>query len=228
MTRRAKEREAGFTLLELLVAMTLLGLVMAMLFGGLRLGVRVWETGETRAEERAGVAVGQRFVRDVLSRTHPMVRSDRRNVRKIAFDGRAERIEIAALMPPHLSPGGFNHVVVEVTGDGDRRRLAVRFAPVERDEDSRGELRGAEDADETVLIDGIATAAFSYYGSRRPREEPAWRDDWRDAEILPRLVRLRVAFADGDRRHWPDLFIAPRNAQGWDRNFLRRNRGRPR
>jgi prepilin-type N-terminal cleavage/methylation domain-containing protein len=42
--RRATEH--GFTLLELLVAITLLGLLMAALFGGLRLGARVWETAD--------------------------------------------------------------------------------------------------------------------------------------------------------------------------------------
>jgi prepilin-type N-terminal cleavage/methylation domain-containing protein len=35
--------DAGLTLLELLVAITLLGLLMAALFGGLRLGARAWE-----------------------------------------------------------------------------------------------------------------------------------------------------------------------------------------
>ncbi len=225
MTRRAKRRDSGFTLLELLVAMTLLGLVMAMVFGGLRLGVRVWETGEVRAERRAGIAMAQRLIRDVLGRSHPMIRSNRRNVHKVAFDGRGDRLELASLMPAYLGPGGFNHVILDVTGDGDSLRLALRFAPVEQNGDASEALRGADDAAETVLVDGVASAAFSDYGSRRPREEPAWRDDWRDAEILPRLVRLRIVFADGDRRHWPDLFVAPRNAQGWEGNFPRRNRG---
>ena len=35
--------EGGFTLLEMLVAMMLLGLIMVMIFGGLRLGLRVWK-----------------------------------------------------------------------------------------------------------------------------------------------------------------------------------------
>ena len=49
--RRAGQAAAhGFTLLELLAAIMLLGLLMAVLFGGLRLGARVWETADARLD----------------------------------------------------------------------------------------------------------------------------------------------------------------------------------
>ena len=41
-------RNAGFTLVELLVAITLLALVSAALFGGLRFGARAWESATSR------------------------------------------------------------------------------------------------------------------------------------------------------------------------------------
>jgi general secretion pathway protein J len=226
MSRRRASRDGGFTLLEMLVAMSLLGLVMAMIFGGLRLGLRVWETGEKRSEERAEIAVAQRFLRAVIARAHPMIRAGRRNVRLVAFAGKPSRMEIATLLPPHLGPGGFSHVIVEIAGEGDKRRLEIRFAPISRDDDGQAELAGAEDSEPTLLIRDIERAEMSYYGARRRGEDPEWRDTWRDAEILPRLIRLRLSFSDGDRRTWPDLVIAAQGAQGWDRTFLRRRRTR--
>lgn len=38
--------DGGFTLLELLAALTVLGVLMVLMFGGLRFGARVWERGE--------------------------------------------------------------------------------------------------------------------------------------------------------------------------------------
>jgi prepilin-type N-terminal cleavage/methylation domain-containing protein len=65
-------REAGFTLIELLVALTLLAVLMAALFGALRLGTRVWETGEARLDASTRVQVVQDFLRQQLSQTVPM------------------------------------------------------------------------------------------------------------------------------------------------------------
>ena len=48
MTPRSAAAERGFTLIEILVAVMLLGLLMAALFGGVRLGVRAWEASGTR------------------------------------------------------------------------------------------------------------------------------------------------------------------------------------
>ena len=42
-TRPPHDGEAGFTLLELLISMTLLGLLMLVVLGGLRFGARAWE-----------------------------------------------------------------------------------------------------------------------------------------------------------------------------------------
>ena len=48
--RGAHRGQAGFTLLELVVAITLMGLVLVMLYSGLRAGLNGWDSGEARAE----------------------------------------------------------------------------------------------------------------------------------------------------------------------------------
>ena len=69
----------------------------------------------------------------------------------------------------------------------------------------------------------ITAAEFSYYGARNQDDEPEWSDRW-EGELLPRLVRLRVTFADGDGRAWPELTVATGNVSA----TAGRSRGRVR
>lgn len=46
------EKRGGFTLLELIIALTVLGVIVTIVFGALRVGVRAWEKGEKDIERR--------------------------------------------------------------------------------------------------------------------------------------------------------------------------------
>jgi general secretion pathway protein J len=67
MTRWREHHRAGFTLLEILVALTLFGLIAVAVAGGIRFGARVWETGRQTAEASGEVHQAQSFVRQLLS-----------------------------------------------------------------------------------------------------------------------------------------------------------------
>ncbi|MEE9250386.1 MAG: prepilin-type N-terminal cleavage/methylation domain-containing protein, partial [Alphaproteobacteria bacterium] len=69
-------RERGFTLLEVLIAMTLLGLIMMLLFGGLRLGTRAWETNSDRVEEISQIEISHQIIRRMLAQAYPLVDPD--------------------------------------------------------------------------------------------------------------------------------------------------------
>ena len=202
--------QSGFTLLELLVAITLLGIVMVLLFGGLRFGTRAWERGDERSEELARLEVVHGFVRRHLSEAYPLVVPEGRAERRIDFVGRPDTLALAALMPARLGAGGFHRLVFSVVGDGVRKRLVVSRHPFRSGMDDSAEPPETGDGTETVLLEGISSAAFSYYGAIGADDEPAWRDAWEDARSPPLLVRLDVTFPEGDRRYWPELVVRPR------------------
>ena len=198
-------RSPGFTLLELLLAITLLGLIAVMLAGGIRLGARVWETGEEHAEELARLEVVQGFLRRQLSQAHPLALPNNGSRRRYAFEGGPERLQFAALAPPQFGLGGFSLLTLDLDEgeQGKRLRLGWRLYHPEM-----AERPGPGEGRETVLAEGVAGIAFSYYGAPRRGEPPQWRDRWEGKRELPRLVRLRLEFADG--RYWPELVVAPR------------------
>ncbi len=202
--------ERGFTLLELLIAMTLLGLLMLGLFGGLRLGARVWEAGDARAADRTRIEAVQRFIRTYLGQARPLAAADNTGDDRIAFIGRRDGLDFSATLPAHLSAGGFAHVTLSFESLGEVRGLVLRHGPVRRRDDGRVELVRSDEAEFAMLLGDVEAVEFSYYGAGDADDDAEWTDRWVDEKNLPSLVRIRVRFADSDRRIWPELTVALR------------------
>ncbi len=200
----------GFTLLELLIAMTLLGLIAVLLLGGLRLGARSWEAGSARNEQTSEVQVVQTFIRQQLSRARDLVPVLRGPARRPAFEGTREAITFIAPLPGHLAVGGLYRLSLYLSEEGEQNRLMVSWRLFQSGADD-GDARFDDDA--TVLLDHIENVEFSYFGSERKDGERDWQDEWQDQDRRPEMVRIRVEFAEGDGRYWPELVVAPKI--GW-------------
>ena len=212
MKNAANKRQRGFTLIEILIAMTLLGLLMVMLFGGLGLGTRAWEASYVRSADLARLEAVQGFIRRALTGAYPLLgTNDDDAKRKVTFTGGAEAVEFTALMPAHFGVGGFYIITLAAEDGVDGARLVFRRQLYRSgDEEPSPPAPAGDPEKEKVLLDGISKAEFSYFGATDIDETPAWRDEWQDQKTLPDLVRLSVTFADGDKSSWPDLVVAPR------------------
>ncbi len=230
MKKTANARQRGFTLLEILIAMTLLGLLMAMLFGGLRLGTRAWEASDARSAELARLEAVQGFIRRALTGAYPLLATSTDDAkRRIAFTGGAQAVAFTALMPAHFGVGGFYTITLTVEDGVDGARLVFRRRLYRSgDEEAPPPPPAAADDEEKekILLDGFSKAEFSYFGAADKDETPSWRDEWQEQKSLPDLVRLRVTFADNDNRVWPELVIAPRISATTAPTSSRRRRGR--
>ncbi len=194
----SKAVPAGFTLVELLVAMTLLGFLTVLLFGGLQFGTRAWERSrELTVDDNAIRAVQTRLMNELANAF--AARADCGNgCRAAAFEGEARSVTLLSTAYAVEGDRRNVHIATAVSGDG----LGLRI-------ESRGELAVAGQIQSQTVLDRLESLDFSYYGRAIGGRVPAWHDTWHQQRRLPDLIRVRARMAD-HRLTWPDLVIAPR------------------
>lgn len=207
--RRAGAR--GFTLLELLIAITLLGLLMAALFGGLRLGVRVWESSETRLDATARIQVVEDFLRQRLTQILPLAaqRGAPASHPVPLFQGEPSALRFPGMLPEHLGAGLYvmELALSDTDAADDTGDLVLRWQAFEPTDDGAAAL--GEEVNERVLIERVASLELAYFGALDPRAEPEWLPEWPARADLPRLIRIVIRFPADDARRWPELVVRP-------------------
>jgi type II secretory pathway pseudopilin PulG len=187
--------EGGYSLIEMLAALILLGTTFVFLASGVGTSRRVWERLDAQADGVSSVVSAQSLLRDRLEQAFPQTRFD---ASAPYADFRGEAGLLAFLSPATASQG-----------PQALRRYALSMSPA-------GELvlTSASDTlpaeappqERRVLLKGVGSIALSYWGKRADKTS-GWMQSWRSQSVLPSLVRLDVQFSDG--RYWPVLLVHP-------------------
>ena len=173
-------RQGGFTLIEMLVAMTLLSLLLLALFGGLRF-VR---SGEARVDSAIEQAEEMDVIRLLLVRqlsTEFPVATEGYPPRPL-FTARPDRLAFPILRPPGPGPAGLMLAVFDIVGEDGRKKLFYREYPFK----PGGIVQVADQPTRsTLLTEGPPQMRFLYRGA-----DGDWRESWNAQGPAPRLVGL--------------------------------------
>ena len=203
MTERL--RESGFTLLEILVSLTVLGLLMVGLNQGVRTGLDLWNMQSQQMKGTTELDTTFRLLRTLLTdipRNPTTPINSGTPALAIAFDGRADQISFVGDLP---------------TGLGDVRRADITITLRENSllvawKPHRHEFATTTPVvAESKLMSGAERLEFAYFGVTSPGSAGSWVTEWAGPTI-PELIRIRLGLVKAGVRRWPDLIVAPQLA----------------
>ena len=186
-------RSAGFTLLEILVALVVMGFLLVGLAQGTHFGLRAWSVQSRIIDQRSALDAVDRTLRRLVQQADPGNPSA-----PAALQGNAARLAFTTRLPRAAALASREaDVVLAVNGAHELvlrwvpHRHAVRFGP-------------PPPPGQAILLRGVARLQIAYWPLGGAG---GWRAAWAAAD-LPALIRIRILFLPGDRRSWPDIVAA--------------------
>lgn len=190
--------DRGFSLLEVLVALTVLGFLVVGLNSAARFGLVAWHTEGRDLRVRGDLDPVERTLRGLVEAMDPGTEID-----PPLIQATAHALSFTTDMPVAGGIGPARRADVALLVDASRHLILRWSAHVHVDRHGV-----AAPVQETVLLDGVRRIDLAYWAS----EGTGWADSW-SRPGLPSLVRIHLAMAEHDPRHWPDIVVAPMRVQ---------------
>lgn len=193
----------GFTLIEVLLATTLLAAGLALAFATLRAATATANRGEAIARRSERMRAVEGFLRHRLDATQPIAFAlDPDSGLASRFTGDQRRMRFVADLPDYLGRGGpyLHELAIQRDGDGVRLTLALTMVLAGQ------AIEEPRPRPPDTLADGLRTASFRYRALDADNRLGAWQDKWETGEALP--LQVQITLRDADGRSWPPLLVA--------------------
>lgn len=195
--------DAGFTLLEMLVALCILSLLSVYAMQTFQ-HIHRMETVLDSIERRNALEAIELHLRNVIAAARPAIRSANGEAPTVEFSGEESQLRLVVASEGILERGGLLSVEIgSRRGSDGSLDLITRRAPYRPVKQSTGEA--------LVLIEQIGSFSLRYYGRLAGDQTESWHSHWHNQVALPRLVEISIEMSDRRKRSRQKWMLRPVN-----------------
>ena len=187
---------AGFTLLEVLAVLGVLGMILAALSAGLRFGQQalLTQARDTQAANQLGPV--DDTIRSLIARAWPGASGT-----EARFVGTARLLSFRTVLPQGLATPRTHDADVTIGVDAGHR-LYLTWLPWYRNWIATRPSPARID-----LLANVDHVEFAYWDPSLNLPPGGWVTAWTGTSV-PRLLRVRLIFVEGTALRWPDIIVA--------------------
>ena len=203
---RLRRREAGFTLIEMIIGVALLAMLMALLASSIGLA-RQALTAVDRSSSALPVEGAQTYLRGALAQAMVTQRMAANGDRELTFSGTAESMSFTTAFAPKSQLDGLYRVDLKVERPADGRPGLDLLVTQSLERSASAAALVPPTRRMSRVLTNIRSAAFSYLVAADGNQAPEWRDAYAALDRLPRMIAIDVTFAPTDGRTWQRLVV---------------------
>ena len=222
----------GLTLMEVLVAITLLSLLSVGLLMSLRVGARAWETAHTSLMLDRRIASANAIFHAALEGAAPALAEFERArmgtaTTVVFFEGLPESMRFASAYSLESGPrGGLRIIELQVVAGPRGRRVLFNDLPYEGPRQAGGFITGAVEEPPNaelrlfwapiqplptsfIIADELESCSFSYYLQEASDQPGRWLPAWPQAMRIPFAVAIQIVGRGDSARLRPVSITVP-------------------
>jgi len=181
------KKSYGFTLLELLISIVMLGIIILIVTGAMRLGLRSVDAGEKKAESLERFRSSLNIIDSQIQSLFPITYNEEGTVNS-NFTGSRESLQFSTNYSIWGVQKGYVTVSYNVSSEDTGKPVLY----------ASENIMGMEDSRETKLLDSFDEIYFEYFYKDPTEEEGKWVEEWTDTANIPEKIRLHLVTGQRD------------------------------
>ncbi len=203
-----RNHSRGFTLLEVIIALTISVAIFVILFAAMRLGYKSQESGSEKEEVTQKMRILDDRITWLIRGVYPFVYTDpeKTSEPKLYFEGKDDKIGFVTTSVDSRGKGPEDIAGLKyVSLFQDRKGLQIRekvFFLDDAFDDSGGKVY--------VLDPEVTDLQFKYFDIPPDEKDGEWVSDWdpTDKQYMPAAVKVKISFEhNGKKMTMPELVV---------------------